>query len=312
MDYSWENEWESFTPRYEVVTTTKSHMEVFIEYLTLIVTLTGFVGNLLICFVIISKSRMRSPLNLFLLNLAVQNFFDTLTVTTHQTSHMMSDSWIFGKEACFVSMYTWFMDKYFESFIISVMFPVFLFWRQIGYRSSVIIIIASWIAATLAAIPYGYHVVHYEVNSEKFYCMEDSSYREHYNIIIMIITILVPIVVIFVSLIVNKKLKRTTLTGRYRIIPMIGIISISSWIVNAFVDKIIIENMNNMDNFDSIVFLSRIKISIEIISFVYKPILYFCVLDDFNQEFKNLFCCSNTRDEPRDQPFALYNNEVVV
>ena len=79
--------------------------EIFVPIVFALITLLGIVGNSLVAVVIITKSHMRSPTNLLLLNLAFADILFVLVCPPLTAYQIVTQTWPFGDAACKIMHY---------------------------------------------------------------------------------------------------------------------------------------------------------------------------------------------------------------
>lgn len=139
------------------VETTEFQGTVYVMYT--IIFLVAVVGNGIVCYIVLSSSRMRTVTNYFIMNLAVGDILITIFCVPFTSVSYLQQYWSFGAFLCpvvnysqavsvFVSAYTMLaisLDRY-----IAIMWPLK---PRLSKKFAILIILAVWIFAGLTALP---------------------------------------------------------------------------------------------------------------------------------------------------------------
>ena len=147
-----------------------------------LITLLGLVGNLLVVFVILSNSKMRSTVNLLLLNLAVSDLLLLTVCVPFVTYHYAADTWDIAEFFCklwqFVLGVTVYVTMYTLVAISVVRFLTIVYAHKSRHvctnRNTLYVILTIWSVMLVANIPllFCYKVKQYDINYK--YCSVDN------------------------------------------------------------------------------------------------------------------------------------------
>ncbi|KAB0800187.1 hypothetical protein PPYR_05927 [Photinus pyralis] len=124
-----------------------------------VIFLVAVIGNGIICYIVLSSSRMRTVTNYFIMNLAIGDILITIFCVPFTSVSSLQQYWSFGSLLCpvvnysqavsvFVSAYTMLaisLDRY-----IAIMWPLK---PRLSKKFAIMIILSVWIFAGLTALP---------------------------------------------------------------------------------------------------------------------------------------------------------------
>lgn len=92
-----------------------------------LIILTGLVGNSLVIFVTLTQQKMRTSVNLFLLNLAFSDLTFLVICVPFMAYHYAAENWLIGEAACKLSQYILYVTVYVTAYtLVSISVARFL------------------------------------------------------------------------------------------------------------------------------------------------------------------------------------------
>jgi allatostatin receptor len=77
-----------------------------------VIIFVGVVGNLIVVYVTLARRKMRTTVNLLLLNLAASDLIFLMVCVPFMAYHFAADNWLVGDAACKLSQYVLFVTVY--------------------------------------------------------------------------------------------------------------------------------------------------------------------------------------------------------
>ena len=215
--------------------------QIIVPILFGLIIAVGLVGNILVICVIVSKKKMRTILNLLLLNLASSDIIFCCICIPFVSYHYAADSWTIGPLMCKLSQYLIYVCVYVTTSTL-VCIAVFRFMTIVHPVSSqtfrtkkniLIIVVAIWIFNLLFNIPilliYRVNVFHIDISIEPYYyCgMANKAIGQKIFLVFFVLTYIIPLVSITILYILitrylhkareqAMKLKRNSSTSTIR------------------------------------------------------------------------------------------------
>ncbi|XP_064631305.1 neuropeptide F receptor-like [Lineus longissimus] len=287
----------------------------------------GASGNGLVCFVVARNPHMRTPRNIFIINLAISDF--TLCVFTQPFNllKLIYKDWFFGEFMCkFVPMFQGtnvFVSTISITAIALDRFQVIVYPTKDSMKKvgSAVALICIWVISLLMASPLLIFNVMEEFPGVYRYnmCIESTSLvfaKGSYSIASMIVQYIVPIIIVSIAhaQICNKLKYRmvnqprpgnvTTPSNQRRqereaarkrktnlLLLMIAVVFALSWlplnVLNVLLDYKKLDNLKNINW----VLLISICHMIVLSSACTNPMLYGWLNDNFKKEFIKVLCC---------------------
>ncbi|KAF5298675.1 hypothetical protein FQR65_LT09655 [Abscondita terminalis] len=173
-----------------------------------VIFLVAVVGNGIICYIVVSTSRMRTVTNYFIMNLAIGDILITIFCVPFTSVSYLQQYWSFGAFLCpvvnysqavsvFVSAYTMLaisLDRY-----IAIMWPLK---PRLSKKFAIMIILSVWIFAGLTALPIPLvsnlaQPTEWYIVCDRYLCHEDWSnvgpeYENIYTVTIMFLQYIIP------------------------------------------------------------------------------------------------------------------------
>ncbi|XP_053912884.1 cysteinyl leukotriene receptor 2 [Cuculus canorus] len=121
----------------------------------------GTVGNGLSIFVFFQPSQRKTPVNVYMQNLAVSDLMFVSTLPFRATYYLMGSHWIFGDILCRIMSYSFYVNMYYSIYILTVLSVVrfiaivypFKHWKVTNMKYARIICAAIWVFVLAASSP---------------------------------------------------------------------------------------------------------------------------------------------------------------
>uniref|UniRef100_T1GZF1 G-protein coupled receptors family 1 profile domain-containing protein n=1 Tax=Megaselia scalaris TaxID=36166 RepID=T1GZF1_MEGSC len=121
-------------------------IQIFFCVLYATVFVLGVFGNALVCYVVLRNRAMQTVTNIFITNLALSDILLCLLAVPFTPMYTFIGRWAFGKTLCHFMPYR----RYFV-----IIYP---FKPRMKLSTCITIIIAIWLVALLATLPYGLYM----------------------------------------------------------------------------------------------------------------------------------------------------------
>ena len=179
------------------------------------IVLIGVVGNLLVCFVILSQAKMKTSMNYYLLSLAIADLGVLLTIYPMVLlKYLFPFRWLLGKHACHYLYPT--VEVFFGASIWSITAIAIERYRnivgakryQIKDRSRVrtfVIIGVVWLTSFLVSSVPLYPVMHYHATLEICLPAMPKLLFQSHSIVVIVVWYALPLVVIAITYVSIKK-----------------------------------------------------------------------------------------------------------
>lgn len=124
-----------------------------------LIMLTGLVGNSLVIFVTLTQQKMRTSVNLFLLNLAFSDLTFLVVCVPFMAYHYAAENWLIGEAACKLAQYLLYVTVYVTVYtLVSISVARFLHivcaYREVRTRKFIAGLIgAIWITMLTVNVP---------------------------------------------------------------------------------------------------------------------------------------------------------------
>ena len=173
-----------------------------------LIILIGLIGNFMVIFVIIWRKKMRTTINLLLLNLAFSDVTFLVVCVPFVAYHYAADNWLIGDVICKLSQFLLYVTVYVTVYsLVSIAIVRFLTivyaassTRLRTKRNTCILIGLIWSVMLLVNIPIllVYRVKQYPVNDNYtdpyYYCgMESRVIGQHFFLSFFILTYVIPL-----------------------------------------------------------------------------------------------------------------------
>ena len=174
----------------------------------------GVVGNLLVCFVILSQAKMKTSMNYYLLSLAIADLGVLLMYPVILLKYLFPFRWLLGKHACHYLYVT--VEVFFGASVWSITAIAVERYRnivgpqryQIQHRSRVgtfVIIGVVWLASFLFSSVPLYPVMYYHPTLEICLPAMPNLLFQSYSIVLIVVWYALPLVVIAFTYVSIKK-----------------------------------------------------------------------------------------------------------
>ena len=174
----------------------------------------GVVGNLLVCFVILSQAKMKTSMNYYLLSLAIADLGVLLMYPVILLKYLFPFRWLLGKHACHYLYPT--VEVFFGASVWSITAIAVERYRnivgpqryQIQHRSRVgtfVIIGVVWLASFLFSSVPLYPVMYYHPTLEICLPAMPNLLFQSYSIVLIVVWYALPLVVIAFTYVSIKK-----------------------------------------------------------------------------------------------------------
>lgn len=287
-----------------------------------VLILSGSTGNGLVCLVVARKPQMRTPRNIFIINLAVSDLLLCLFTMPLTLTEILVKVWPLGEFMCKMTSTLQATSIFVSTMSITaialdrynaILYPTREWNKRLG---AVFILTAIWLVAFLLALPmfvfrrYVYHVMNLPPVYYVAYCYEEwpvSHGRAYYSIATMIFQYVLPIVILSVAYarIYRKLLNRMSTklrlnsSGQIResdnrrirrtnlLLISIAVIYVVSWLpLNIF--NVITDLYYFIPERSFRVYFASCHV-IGMSSACSNPLLYGWLNDNFRKEFKEVF-----------------------
>ncbi|XP_033116496.1 orexin receptor type 2-like [Anneissia japonica] len=185
--------------------------------LYIIVFTIALVGNLLVCVAVIRNAHMRSPVNFYIMNLAVADILVTLICMPFLLVVTVSETWFFGEAACSFVHYFQMVSICVSIFTLTVIaVDRYLaicrsFHFHSNTRRTIGIIAMVWIVALCVVIPTSFRSTRKNKATQILFpdkewlteCYQvrwiDTGFYKSYRVFIALVTYFIPLTIITVS-----------------------------------------------------------------------------------------------------------------
>ncbi|NWH74624.1 CLTR2 protein, partial [Piaya cayana] len=121
----------------------------------------GTVGNSLSIYVFFQPSQRKTPVNIYMQNLAISDLMFVSTLPFRATYFLMGSHWIFGDIVCRIMTYSFYVNMYYSIYILTVLSLVrfiaivypFKHWKVTNMKYARIICAAIWVFVLAASSP---------------------------------------------------------------------------------------------------------------------------------------------------------------
>ena len=129
-----------------------------------IVFVLGAFGNALVCYVVLRNKAMQTVTNIFITNLALSDILLCLLAVPFTPMYTFLGRWTFGKALCHFMPYAQGVSIYISTLTLTsiaidryfvIIYP---FKPRMKLSTCITIIIAIWMAALVATLPYGLYM----------------------------------------------------------------------------------------------------------------------------------------------------------
>ncbi|XP_005045800.1 PREDICTED: cysteinyl leukotriene receptor 1 [Ficedula albicollis] len=170
------------------------------------ISITGFVGNGVVLYVLIRTYRQKTAFQVYMLNLALSDFLCVLTLPLRVIYYVHKGHWFFSDFLCRLSSYALYVNLYCSIFFmtamsffrcIAIVFPV----RNIGLvseKKAKFVCVGIWVFVTLTSAPFLRNGTYEHGNKTKCFEPPENSQKKNLVVILDFIALFVGFILPFV------------------------------------------------------------------------------------------------------------------
>jgi len=243
---------------------------------------TGIIGNTMVCVVLFRKRKMQTPLNVFLITLAIGDILFCIFYIVTLPMYHLYDSWILGETLCFVTIFVAELYEFYSIITISISMCLFLC-QKVNLKKAYITISIIFLCTTLISLAKVSFTKLILFDEQKICIGEWSNHKfaMAYQLLKFLFHILLPIVTLIVFSVLSFILKFNKNPFASRLLMLIMIIY-----VLLSCPLILLHMFPYSEN--RVIDLFALFHHLSILTVVYKPILYYKMDKTMKNEFLEL------------------------
>lgn len=263
---------------------------------SILLVILGTPGNFWVCLSVVRKKKMRTPINIFLMSIAIADIcFSIFYIVMFESILAITKKWIFGDAMLFILKFIRPMSEFLTATIIAVPFVIAIFFQEMRIRSCLIITAFLWTVAASYGIYFGYIGTLVDDPYNGIAYDPSNNVVAWLRITLAFFKIPAPLLIVAFSVILHKVWKKKFLSeGPTSRMMLTVVLVFALYNMVSVLSAIIV--MHSGAHFKLRIAIIFVNHFLALVGLIYKPLIYVLFDSDWKEQFKGLSpCCASKR-----------------